>query len=569
MSRFSILIIEENIAIATEITLAASQYLDDYCLSVTKNLTEALSKPEPADLILLNLSQLADNVSGRLASLMVTYPGVSIVLLRESEGADEPALVAALTAGAQDYVTLSQAGLLRLGRRFVELHAAWQTRQREETTDLDLLNPALLKKALTSDSSQLGIQVIGPNNRIRVWNQAAETFFGLKRKQVIGIAVENLALSPQNLGRLKDILEQARVRGEQFSIPNYPLEGPTQETHWIRVHVYPLREHPLAPVSDVCIISTDVTDLKLAEVENWEYNQELQILLETGRESSKHLELKRTLEQFTDQTKTLLNADNCCVYFLEKDNKTLRPVLAVGPLSDQIQTVSLKIDQGIIGAGSASGKATLINFAGAPGETWPDRQIETPYSENEHLLFAPLTALNGMIGVMVASRKNKTPFEEDDLRFFENLVQQGSSAINNARLFEETHRNLNELAILYEASAAISTIWNTQMVLNTLVRQMVYSINMSSGYIASWNKTRNIGAVQAIFAGDEPLSQDYVKTDTVFNLAERPALLLALNQQRPLVFQLNNPLLDEAERQSMANLGCQSLLLVPLVVKGE
>ena len=566
MRQFSILIIEEEIATAAKITLAVGQHLDDYCLSFSKDVAAAINQPEPADLVLINICLLAENVSGRLASLIAAYPGVPIILCRESDDANEQVLLTALTLGAYDYFTLSAAGFLRLGRRLVEWHNAWQSRQ--PLNEINLPSP-LLHQALLNDTTQLALQIIGPDNQVRVWNGAAEMFFGLKREQVIGVPLKDLPLSPQNLSRLKDILDQARVTGEPFSIPHFPLETTHRETRWVRAQVYPLREHPLAPVVEVCIISTDVTDLKQAEVENWRYNQELQILLETSRESSKHLELQRTLEQFTDQTKTLLNADNCGIYFLEKDNKTLRPALAVGPQSVQIQATPLKLDQGVIGAGAATGKAIMVNLADSPDSTWQGRQLEIPYTENEHLLFAPLTALNGMIGVMVASRKSKTPFDDDDLRFFENLVQQGSSAINNARLFEETHRNLNELAILYEASATISTIWNTQTVLNTLIRQMVHAINMSSGYIASWHKGQNIGTAQAVFSEDSTLAQNYLDLNTFFNLADRPALLSTLTQQRPIVFQLSNPLLDETERANMVKYGCQSILIVPLVVKGE
>jgi PAS domain S-box-containing protein len=576
MNRFSILIIDNHVSVAATITQIVSQHLDDYRLSIIIEVDEVIDTPEAADLILLDASQLSDNAANILASLKGAYPDVTILLLREAspedERLEEEALLAALSAGADDYVSLSETGKLILGRRLAQLHNDWQARQgRKDESPPALTSSASLDKALTSDTSQLAVQIIGPDNRVHTWNQTAELLFGLKREDAVGTLIEDLPLSAQNLNRLKDILDQARVTGEPFSVPDYPLEDPHRETRWLRVNVYPLRENPLTAVADVCIISTDMTDLKQSEAENWQHNQELQILLETSRESSKHLELQRTLEQFIDQTKTLLNADNCCVYFLEKDNRTLRPALSVGPLSDHIKAASLTVGQGIIGAGAAKGKAALVNFANQQGEKFLyGQEISALPSKEEHLLYAPLTARNGMIGMMMVSRSDKSPFAEDDLRFFENLVHQGSSAINNARLFEETHRNLNELAILYEASAAISTIWNTQTVLNTLIQQMVHAIDMSSGHIASWDKTRNTGTIQAKFLVDETTPPERrVKPGSTFALAERPALLTAINQQRPTVFQVSNPLLDEAERQKMENYGCQSLLLVPLVVKGE
>ena len=439
MSRFSILIIGHHVSVAAAITQVVSQYLDDYRLSIIKEVVEAINTPEAADLILLNASQLSDNAANILTSLKRVYPDVTILLLREASAKDEQleeeVLLTALSAGADDYVSLSKAGRLILRRRLTQLHNDWQTRQsKKDESPPALTSNASLDIALVSDTSQLAVQIIGPDNRVRTWNQTAEVLLGLNREDAIGKLIEDLPLSAQNLNRLKDILDQARVTGESFSIPDYPLEDPHRETRWLRVNVYPLRENPLAAVADMCIISTDMTDLKQSEAENWQYNQELQILLETSRESSKHLELQRTLEQFIDQTKTLLNADNCCVYFLEKDNQTLRPALAVGPLSGHIKATSLTVGQGIIGVGATRGKAALVNFANQQGEkTLYGHEISALPSKEEHLLYAPLTARNGMIGMMIATRSDKSPFAEDDLRFFENLVQQGSSAINNAR----------------------------------------------------------------------------------------------------------------------------------------
>ena len=121
MSRFSILIIENYVSVSAAITQMVSQHLFDYRLSIIKDVAEAITQPETADLILLNISQLPDDVSGTLASLGVTYPDVPIVLLREAsveaECIEDEVLLTALSAGADDYVSLSEAGLLTLGRR--------------------------------------------------------------------------------------------------------------------------------------------------------------------------------------------------------------------------------------------------------------------------------------------------------------------------------------------------------------------------------------------------------------------------------------------------------------------
>lgn len=574
MSRFSILLVENKISIATTIVQVVSQQLASYELWVARTVAEAIARQEAVHLLLVNVSQLSDDVSGTLSTLTESFSDTPIVVFQETavEGneAREKLLLKALSAGAHDYVSLSEVGLLVLGRRITALHTAWQNQQPEEKPQADMAFGELLYNALVGNASQLAVILIRSDNRVRVWNQAAEGFFGLKAEEAVGSPIDALPLSPQNLSRLKDILDQARAMGEPFSIPTYPMEDQHKKTRWVRVHVYPLHNDPYARIADVCIISTDLTDLKQAEVENWGYNQELQILLETSQEFSRHLELQPTLEKIVDQAKSLLNADNCLVYFLEKDNKTLRPALTVGPLSNQIQTTSLTIGKGVIGTAAATGRAAMINFADKQGDILyglPTTALDSP---GEHVLCTPLTALKGMIGLMVATRSNKTPFEAEDLRFFESLVQQASLAVNNARLFEEAQRNLNELAILYEANAAISTTWNTQAVLNNLIRQMVQALDVSSGHIVSWNKSQNRGVIQAEFMNEAVRTQlDEAELGHTFNLTERPSLLTIINQQRPAFFQLSNPVLHETERKDMEKHGCQSRLLVPLVIKGE
>ena len=97
---------------------------------------------------------------------------------------------------------------------------------------------------------------------------------------------------------------------------------------------------------------------------------------------------------------------------------------------------------------------------------------------------------------MVVSRTHP-PITHDDLRFFESVFQQASSAINNARLFEETQRSLNELAILYSASTAIATHWDDQSVLNTLIQHVVEAMGLSRGLIASWNREFRLCNIQS------------------------------------------------------------------------
>ncbi len=567
MNKFSILLIENQIDVAAKILSVLGQHLASFTLSIARNLAEASAESIQPQVVLLDASFLTDNPLDQLSILAETYPDVPIMLLVEPAQTDEERVLKALSLCVSDYSNLSKAGLLALGRRLANLNDIWSNRLALTPPTSPTTN--LLSEIIINDTSQLAIQLISPDNRVQAWNQATEELFGIKQDRVIGRVIDNLPLSTGNLGRLKDILDQARTTGQPFSIPFYHLENQKQGTlQQVHVHVYPIYKNLSAPAEsfkDVCIIFTKLPKIdQKIDTASLPHNQELQILLEANRQISGQLELIPTLKKVIEQTKSLLYGDNCQVYFLEKDNKTLRPILAAGPLSAPIQALALTIGQGVIGQAAVTGKAVVINAG--------DTEIEIPYPKDEQLLCAPLTSIGGTIGLIVVSR-NTPPFSKDDLNFFETLIQQASLAINNARLFEGTARSLNELAIVYEASTVISTHWDDQGVLNTLIQKVVQSIAVNSGFIASWKRDRKRGIVEAQYfaknGGFDNNAERITNLEPIINLSARDAMLTMLNQQRPTFFHQSNSSLDELERKEMEKYGCLSKLLLPLVTKAE
>ena len=558
MMTFSILLIDDQISNNIFIVEAISQRLADYRLSIVRSIEEATIEAEGIQLILLSLDQLGpEDLDHHLSILSQAHPQVPFIIIAPQmlSQVDETKLFAALKTGADDYITLSEIGLFRLDQQLKKFQGQ-PPRPALTGTDQQLLT------ALGKGASELAIQGIGLDDRVHTWNEAAEKLFGLTQKQAIGLHITELPLSPPSVLRLKDILDQARSQGHPFSVPHYPLEGHNSQRRWARVYVYPVPYHTPddpRPVETVYIVSADVTDFKEIELDSRRYNQELQVLLEISRQVSKQLNLEITLGTIIEQAKYLLNADNCQVYFLDEEDQISPPIISIGPnphynwsLSQKIINIVLDTNRGLmINAGSSEAAISQ----------------DLPASK-EHLLCAPLMTTDQLIGVMVARRRRGALFTQGDLHFFENLVQHASSAINNARLFEETQQGLEELSVLYEASTVVSTNWNTQEVLDKLIQQIVQAINVSQGYIVSWARHQQQGFIKAMFTNNEAHPPVTPRTPT-FSFTERPALLTAIQQQRVVLFEANNPSLNRAEQLDMKNHGCLFRLIIPLIVKGK
>ncbi len=529
MNNLSIFLISNNLTLTANVSCAIGRYLENYRLAIIKQLADALGDPAPTHVILLDTDQLFPHGLHNLPPLRQAYPRAHIILLQNPHTAQlsELDLLEALNMDADDFVLLSETGLLTLGRRL----AAHRSQSE--------VSAQMFDEILRHADSPLAIQLIGSDDRALVWSSLMEQYTGLRARDVLGRPIKTLSLPPNNLSRLKDLVDQARLTGAPFTVPSIPMQDKTGQRRWGRVYVYPLVNSHASP-APVCIIRTDITDLS-------RQNQHLQTLLDISREISSHLNLESALEQIVTHAQILLNADGCQVYLLDKDESALR-LVHVGEEDVALPGDFLSVTDPV-----------LQNYV--DGNSGPAI----------HLMSAPLTVGAEFVGLVTVHRHcDHSSFTHTELDFLVKLTQQISAAVSNIRLFEETQLHFRELSIFYEASAAISTTWNTQEVLNTLIRHMVHGMDVSGGCIINLDKTQQVGTVQALYLSPNIESvvdgKDIPRT-VPLNL--HPTLLDMISKQRPVYLQLDNIRLDETERDYMYRLGCKSRLMVPMVVKHE
>ncbi len=166
-------------------------------------------------------------------------------------------------------------------------------------------------------------------------------------------------------------------------------------------------------------------------------------LNEIGREISATLDLNQVLNQIATRAEQVLHARDVVVRLLQPD-ESLRTVAARGKYADVFRENVIQRGQGITGSVAQTGKAELVN------EPFNDPRISkvggTADDEDEAIIFVPLTLRDQVIGVLTVWR-NKSEhgaFTQNDLDFTIGLGRQAAIAIQNARLFNESHRLLEE-----------------------------------------------------------------------------------------------------------------------------
>jgi GAF domain-containing protein/CheY-like chemotaxis protein len=165
---------------------------------------------------------------------------------------------------------------------------------------------------------------------------------------------------------------------------------------------------------------------------------EMAALNDVGREISATLELSVVLELVADRAKTLLDADTSAL-FLPRDKDTLRAVVALGSIAEQISADSIVRGEGIIGNIVVSGRAEVVN------STMDDpRSVAIPGTEDvdDRLMAAPLTIRDEVAGILAVWRaEDADPFTAADLNFLVGLSQQAAIALQNAGLFSEAQES--------------------------------------------------------------------------------------------------------------------------------
>ena len=193
----------------------------------------------------------------------------------------------------------------------------------------------------------------------------------------------------------------------------------------------------------------DITERKRIEDVLRHRAEEATALLQTAL-ALNSLDLEVTLRTIGERAKALFKADGCRIALLEPDGETLRFVLALHERAEAVLNLKLKLGEGLTGDVALRGEPEIVN----DGINDP-RAVQVPGTpvEQEVMMFAPLKERGRVIGVMSVSRLgDERPFHPDDLELLKGFASMVSTAISNARLFEELRDAHYDLALAYEAT---------------------------------------------------------------------------------------------------------------------
>lgn len=182
----------------------------------------------------------------------------------------------------------------------------------------------------------------------------------------------------------------------------------------------------------------DSQDMAILEQALERKNRSQEQLLKAARYLTSSLDVHEVLSRISTGAMQVSGANNCDIYLLSEDGKTLVPEISIeSEYRDEVLSTPLSLESSLTGKAVLERRTLLINDAvGSPGGF---HIPGTPQDFDERLIAAPLIAEGEVLGAMCISRMGEA-FSEEDREMTEAYAAFASSVLRNA----QSHRDLKK-----------------------------------------------------------------------------------------------------------------------------
>ncbi len=284
------------------------------------------------------------------------------------------------------------------------------------------------------NSSVDGIFAFDRNYRFTVWNPAAERLFGFSDAEVLGRNAFDVLPFLKEIGEDQSFANV--LAGQTVVAKDRPYRHHlTGHPGYFESHYSPLLDDENNVLGGMAVIR-DITDQKRTI-------DELAVLSEVSQAIGSSLETTAILDKIIAHTTRLLQAAATSVALYDEEKGDLYFATAYGQNAQFVLGKRLPLGQGIAGWVAQHGKPLLIPDTSTDSRFFKDFDKAGGFSTRS-ILCVPLQTKGQTIGIIEAMNKENGTFNQDDLRLLSSLAASAAIAIENARLFERSQREIIE-----------------------------------------------------------------------------------------------------------------------------
>ncbi len=226
---------------------------------------------------------------------------------------------------------------------------------------------------------------------------------------------------------------------------------------------------------------------------------QLHALYKSAGVLSETIELSSLLEQIINLVTSVVGAKSGSIMLLDDSDKRLRISAYIGIELDEesLKNLRVPIGEGVSGYVAQIKESVIIDNISNDNRF---KHSQRDRYETESAISVPIIHRSELLGVInLNNKEGNEKFTVDDLRLLETFSSHAAIAIENARLFEENKKKLNELTILHRIATRLSSSKSETEVFSALFEGIKSMVKADFCYFFSINDD---GVLKVTFAED-------------------------------------------------------------------
>lgn len=305
---------------------------------------------------------------------------------------------------------------------------------------------------------------------------------------------------------------------------------------------------------------------------------QLETAAEIARDTSGTLALESLLDRAVNLIRERYGYYHASIFLLDEERKNAVVAASTGEAGAELKRRghSLPVgSQSVIGVVTETGQPLVLNDVRESPIHRPNPLLPETLAE----LAMPMKIGNLTIGALDVQATEVDAFSADDVAVLQTLADQIAVAVDNARSYElaqqaiaETRQRVQELSTLFELSRALASApLDPAQLADTVARYFIQVLDVPQASISLLNPETGQFQILADLVRSEETGELVANEDVgeTFEAADYPATAKVIQTLQPLITQASDSHADPAELNYMKEHGLQTLMVLPLAVKGE
>ena len=406
----------------------------------------------------------------------------------------------------------------------------------------------IARDALVESMSD-GVLVLDDQSRIVDINPAAQQLIGSSAKSAVGQPADVLlAAWPELVSQYSNTLKaQAEICLTQ------------EPPRYVELRISPIYNRR-GRFTGRLITFRDITESKLAQQAVARNAREMEALYETSLEINAQPDLSSLLYALVQRATRLLGTTMGGLYLVRPDGESVELAISYSLGNDPTGTI-LRFSEGLSGRITQTGELMMVeNYS-----QWNYRVPAYNDISVKRVLGVPLKSKGKVIGVIIIVDDQKTgSFTPEEVRLVSLFADQAAIAIENARLLEETNRQVEQLGIINRISLAITSGLDMNHVLKTLHEQCQQVALSDVFYVALYDEASSLINIPLYYENGQ------YQAGPTRDVHEHPGTLGKVIQARQTLY-LRNSFYSETRPSQPTTAGlrrpCQSYVGIPLTLR--